>query len=44
MEAGSPGVAQVIAFQVPMDEGYGPVGRAGACRLVSALYGVLKQL
>ena len=44
MEAGSPGAAQAIALQVPMEGFYGLVGSASACRLVSALYGVLKQL
>ena len=44
MEASSPGVAQGIAFGGAHGGGYGLVGTASACRLVSALYGVLEQL
>ena len=44
MEARSPGAAQAIALQVPMDRFYGLVGSSSACRLVSALYGAQEQL
>ena len=44
MEASSPGAAQAIALQVPMEGFYGLVGSSSAFRLVSELYGVLKQL
>ena len=38
------GALKRSALQVPMDRCYGLVGSSSACRLVSALYGVLKQL
>ena len=43
MEASSPGVAQAIAFGGSHGECQRLVGTASACRLVSALYGVLES-